>query len=311
MKSNFIRARILAPACFCLWIPAGATMAQAASARSPSPRPTEHVCAAALARTGELTSASTQEEITDALARASGCVPELGRGIANTMTAVRESRDTVLVWHAFQGAISGRDTAIMRAASSIARDPVASNVARTLSLMALYASLGGRQSTLLAFSAQPRGTSVCSLPVTTDNVKPMVLTPLPPDAPELARDAAWTVQRDPDAAAALISASYCVLEAWRSVRKLPSQHNWLFTPGGITAEYVCGTKFNVRNAYPVPVAPQMQIGSSSRYQIYLVGAPGSDEPSVTEVDIRKPGALTLFLDGEFLSVTENGGTPCR
>jgi hypothetical protein len=244
-----------------------------------------------------------------ALGELRGCEPEYGRGVAAAMSAERTTDDSAS--GAFVTAMYLPHPAITRAAADIARDPSASELARLLSFMVFYSHFREVQVPFVELGNQPRGTPGCIHSIRTDMVRPRDLAPLPPDAPEQARDAALAVQRDPASSAALVGVSYCVLEAWRQARHLPSQHNWLFTPGGIAAEYVCGTTFNVRNSYPVPVAPQMEIGSSRRYEIHLVAAPSVDEPSATEVDIRKPGALTLFLDGEFLSVTENRGTPCR
>ena len=251
---------------------------------------------------------STVNDVRRALGKLRGCEPEYGRGVAAAMSAEHTTRDSAS--GVFVTAMHLRHPAITRAAADIARDPSASELARLLSLMVFYSHFREVQVSFEDLANQPRGTPGCIHSFRTDMIRPRDLAPLPPDAPEQARDAAMAVQRDPASSAALIGASYCVLEAWRQVRHLPSQHNWLFTPGGITAEYVCGTKFNVRNSYPVPVAPQMEIGTSTRYNLLLPGAPDADQPSVTEVDIRKPGALTLFLDGEFLSVTENRGTPC-
>lgn len=310
MSTSSLPSRMASVVFTLMLLPAVAPLAQALPRRLDIPRPPDSVCATALARAEALSSSSTRSEIDRSFARLSGCKPEYGRGVAAAMTAVRATRDTTLAAAAFISAIRQKDAAIARAAAEIARDPSASEVVRTLSLMALYSHLVERQTSLAAFSDQPRGAAGCIYPISTGNVKPVELTPLPPDAPEQARDAAWAVQRDPAASAALIGASYCVLEAWRKVRNLPSQSNWLFTPGAITAEYLCGTKFRVLNADPAPVTLQWHVGSSALNPMFLAAAPAGAQHSSEVVTVPRPGPLTLYFDGELVSTTENRGTAC-
>lgn len=311
MSMNSVPSRTSGIVLTLMLLPAAASLAQASPRRLDTPRPPDSVCTASLARAEALSSASTRSEIDRSIARLSGCRRELGRGVAAAMAAVRAIRDTSLAAAPFSRAIHYRDAAIARAAADVARDPGASDVVRTLSLMALHSQFVSTNLSLAEFSSQPRGAAGCMYPFTTDNPVPVELTPLPPDAPEWARDAALAVQRDPASSASLIGASYCVLEAWRKVRNLPSQYNWLFTPGAITAEYLCDSKFRVLNADPVPVTPQWRVGSSPLGTMQLAAAPGSAQHSSREVRFLTSGPLTLFLDGELISTTENRGIACQ
>ena len=128
------------------------TSAQSQSGRGFPPRPAGNACEERLQRVRTVATPSVKREaLVAALTPLYACRPELGRGIATSIVAVRATTDPALARTAFDGALVYRDSAIVRAAAEVARDRSASELARALGFLSLYTTLatpGGYQPSL-------------------------------------------------------------------------------------------------------------------------------------------------------------------
>jgi hypothetical protein len=118
-----------------------------------------------------------------------------------------------------------------------------------------------------------------------------------------------SIQQDGSSSPAVLSASYCLLEAWRQSSGLPLNAHWSLSASNITVEYVCGNRFRLRNLHPVPVRLQWSVGSLPRRSIELASATveGAGERTV---DVGMGGDVLLFLDGSLVATRPNLGVSC-
>lgn len=218
------------------------------------PRPDDPACANALAAVATVSPAVPYDSLGKLYARLNGCRPEYGRGVGLAMRNLQSSTDTQLVVTAVSPAAI-IDSAIFSAARDLAANPNASGLMRFFGLHVLYhyVERNGFPSSD-SFAAQRRGAPGCTTGISTDSPSPALFgdfTPLPVSAASDARAVAMGIQQDPSSTPDLLSASYCVLEAWRAKSARPSNPHWLFSTNDISVEYVCGNRYRLRNAHPV------------------------------------------------------------
>ena len=150
--------------------------------------------------------------------------PELGRGIAASIVAVRATTDSALALMAFgSGAFIYRDSAIVRAAAQVAADRAASELVRVLGFYSLYRTFAAHGSgpDLREFTAQPPTAERCSfITVGTDTGQAVELTPRSATLIASVGEVARVVQQDPNESRGLRSAATCVLGVWRSATGL-------------------------------------------------------------------------------------------
>jgi hypothetical protein len=277
------------------------------------PRPAEPACEQRLNAALSLTPAVTRDSLKAVLAPLYACVPEVGRGIASAAVSFRGTGDTATAMIIFQAAAAYRDTAILRASRRIAADASASDLMRVSAVRALLSYVSPAhvahirelvQNSLGARSCSSESAAYQS----TDVVQ---LSPVSPSAGQEARDVARTILANGSAPAAVRSAAYCVVEAWREVAKLPSNAYWLFSAQQVTAENVCGTRYRLRNMHPVPITLQYGVPTVPRKGRITLPAPPAGA-SFSEVTVNAPGSgtLTVYLDGLPLKTVPNDASAC-
>lgn len=197
------------------------TTAQSQSGRGFWPRPAGTVCEERLQRVHAIATPSvTREALGSALTPLYACRPELGRGIAESIVALRATTDSTLARTAFDGAFVYRDSAIVRAAVEVARDRSASELMRALGFLSLYTTLatpGGYQPSLKELTSQPLTEERCAFGLATDTAEPVELTPRSAAVIASVGDMAKSVQGDPNESRAIRSAATCVLGVSRGV----------------------------------------------------------------------------------------------
>ena len=196
------------------------TTAQSQSGRGFPPRPAGNACEERLQRVRTAATPSVKREtLGAALTPLYACRPELGRGIAASIVAVRATTDSSLARTAFDGAFVYRDSAIVRAAADVARDRSASELMRALGFLSLYTTLapaGAYPPSLEQLTSQPLTSERCAFGLATDTGAPVELTPRSAGLIASVGDMAQSVQSDPNESRALRSAATCVLGVWRA-----------------------------------------------------------------------------------------------
>jgi hypothetical protein len=205
------------------------------------------------------------------------------------------------------------DSAIFAAVRDVAASVTANESARVLSLMTLYHYLDRAHQPLYdGFASQVRGAVACSDGGGSDKVVSIIAgdySPLPANAPSEARGVAIAIQQQVGASPVLLSASYCLLEAWRQISSLPSNAHWVFNTANLTVDYLCGNRFRIRNQHPLPIALQWQVASLPRKTVLV--PPGTAQgPGERLFDVGLTGSLLIFLDGDLIFTQPNGGTTC-
>jgi hypothetical protein len=135
-------------------------------------------------------------------------------------------------------------------------------------------------------------------------------TPLPSSAADDARAVAVAIQRNPGSSPALLSASYCVLEAWRAAAGRPSNAHWLFSPANLSVDYVCGNRFRLRSQHPLPVNLQWQVDPLPIRLVIVDAKPSHAQYSERELDVGLAGDLEIYLDGDLIFTRPNLGSAC-
>lgn len=76
--------------------------------------------------------------------------------------------------------------------------------------------------------------------------------------------------------------------------------------------YVCGNRFQISNAYDVPITVTYRVAGSSEEGTAKVPAAPSEDPAVSEqsIETRTTGTVQIFLNGTALVARANGGVPC-
>jgi hypothetical protein len=277
------------------------------------PRPADPACGQRLNAALSLTPGLTRDSVEAVLAPLYACVPEIGPGIAAAAVAFRATSDTATAAIIFQAAATYRDTAIFRAARSVAVDASASDLMRVSAVRALLSYVSPAHvvsiSELARYSVGARS---CGLEAATDrSIATVQLSPVSPSATQEARDAARALLANPATPAAVRSAAYCVVEAWRDVAKLPSNAYWAFDPLQVSAENVCGTRYRLRNMHPVPIALQYGVPTSqAKGRITLPPPPAGASFSEVTFNGLGPGTMTVYLDGAPLKTVPNAAGPC-
>jgi hypothetical protein len=278
------------------------------------PRPADPACGQRLNAALSLTPGLTRDSVEAVLAPLYACVPEIGPGIAAAAVALRATSDTATAMIIFQAAAAYRDTAIFRVSRSLAVDASASNVMRVSAMRALlsYVSpahvVGIQELARYSVGARSCGgfETAADRPTSVEQ-----LSPVSPSAAQEARDAARTVLANGATPAAVGSAAYCVMEAWRAVAKLPSNAYWGFDPLQVSAENVCGTRYRLRNMHPVPIALQYGVPTApAKGRITLAAPPNGASFSEFTLDAPGSGTLTLYLDGLPLKTVPNAAGAC-
>ena len=193
--------------------------AQFQSGRGFPPRPAGTACEERLQRVRTVATPSVKREaLFAALTPLHACRPELGRGIATSIVAVRATTDSALAITAFDGAFVYRDSAIARAAAEVARDRSASELVRALGFLSLYTTLTphGYRPSLAELTAQPLTVERCAFGVATDAGDAVELTPIGAGLISSLGDVARSVHADPNESRLLRSAATCVLGVWRA-----------------------------------------------------------------------------------------------
>jgi hypothetical protein len=277
------------------------------------PRPDDPTCANALAAVASVTPAVAHDSLGSLYARLSGCRPEYGRAVALAMRNLQSSTDTQLVVTAISPAPI-IDSAIFSAARDLAANPNASGLVRFFSLHVLYQYVerNGFPSPD-SFAAQRRGAHGCATAISTDSPSSIFVgefSPLPASAASDARAVAMSIQKDPASTPELLSASYCVLEAWRAKAAIPSNPHWLFSTNDISVEYVCGNRYRLRNAHPVELNLQWEVAPLPIRLVSLAPKPSQEAYSERLLDVGLNGDLKIYLDGDLIFTRPNLATPC-
>lgn len=193
--------------------------AQSQSGRGFPPRPAGTACEERLQRVRTVATPSVKRDaLFAALTPLHACRPELGGGIAASIVAVRATTDSALAITAFDGAFVYRDSAIVRAAADVARDPSASELVRALGFLSLYTTLtpGGYRPSLKELTTQPLTVERCAFGVATDAGDAVELTPISAGLIASVSEVARSVHADPNESRSLRSAATCVLGVWRA-----------------------------------------------------------------------------------------------
>jgi hypothetical protein len=205
------------------------------------------------------------------------------------------------------------DSAAFAAARDVAASGGSTEVARGLALLTLFRYLDReRYPTYARFTSQVRGVVACAHGSKSDISKSEIAgdyTPLPSNAASQSRAVAVAIQQEAGASPSLQSASYCVLEAWRKVNALPSNAHWVFTTANLSVTYVCGNRFRIQNQHTLPIALQWQVDSLPRKTV-LIPESTAQGPGERLLEAGLNGALLIFLDGEVIITTQNGGSSC-
>ncbi len=276
-------------------------------------RPNDPACAHALAAVASVSPEVPHDSLGRLYARLNGCRPEYGRAVGLAMRSLQSSTDTQLVVTAVSPAAI-IDSAIFSAARDLAANPNASGLMRFFSLHVLYhyVDRNGIPSPD-SFAAQRRGAPGCAIGISTDSPSPILsgeFTPLPASAASDARAVAMGIQRDPTSAPELLSASYCVLEAWRAKTARPSNSHRLFSTRDLTVEYVCGNRYRLRNAHPVELNLQWEVAPLPIRLVSLAPTPSQAAYSERLLDVGLNGELKIYLDGDLIFTRPNLATPC-
>lgn len=277
------------------------------------PRPADPACEQRLDAALSLTPAVTRDSLLAVLSRLYACVPEIGPGIAAAALAFRATSDTATAMTIFHGAARYRDTAVFRASRSIAADPAASDLMRVSAIRALLSYVSRAHVTSIRELAQYSvGARSCNFESAGYRSTAFVeVSQVSPSAAQEARDAARTILANAAAPAAVRSAAYCVVEAWREVAKLPSNAYWTFDPLQVSAENVCGSRYRLRNMHPVPIALQYGVPSvAAKGRITLPAPPAGASFSEVTLDAPGSGTLTLYLDGAPFKTVPNTTSVC-
>jgi hypothetical protein len=138
---------------------------------------------------------------------------ELGQGLAALMVGLRTTTDSMLAHTVFTGAFNYRDSALVRAAVTIAVSRDASELMRVLSFLSLYKLLAPPNVAVgfKEFLTQPLDIPSCAFASMTDAGTPAELTPRPPELMASIRVVAASVRNDSTEAYGLRSAATCVL----------------------------------------------------------------------------------------------------
>lgn len=276
-------------------------------------RPNDPACANALAAVATVSPTVPYDSLGKLYARLNGCRPEYGRGVGLAMRNLQSSTDTQLVVTAVSPAAI-IDSAIFSAARDLAANPNASGLMRFFSLHVLYhyVDRNGFPSPDF-FASQRRGAPGCTTGISTDSPSPALFgdfTPLPVSAASDARAVAMGIQQNPSSTPDLLSASYCVLEAWRAKAARPSNPHWLFSTNDITVEYVCGNRYRLRNAHPVELHLQWEVAPLPIRLVSLAPKPSQGAYSERLLDVGLNGELRIYLDGDLIFTRPNLATPC-
>ena len=277
------------------------------------PRPLDPACQDALAAAALATAATPPDSLKFMLVRVSPCHPEFGRAVGLLMRAVSTAGTDEQVSIAYAFTEPMVDSAAFAAARDVAASGGSTEVARGLALLTLFRYLDRERYPAYArFTSQVRGSVSCAAGSTSDVSKSEIAgdyTPLPSNAAAESRAVAVAIQQNAGASPALQSASYCVLEAWRKVSALPSNAHWAFTTASLSVTYVCGNRFRILNQHTLPIALQWQVGSLPRKTV-LIPPSTAQGPGERLLDVGLNGALSVFLDGDVIFTTPNGGSSC-
>jgi hypothetical protein len=205
------------------------------------------------------------------------------------------------------------DSAAFAAARDVAASGASTELARGHALLTLFRYLDRETYPSYArFTSQGRGAVSCAAGSTSDVSKREIAgdyTPLPSNSAAESRAVAEAIQQTAGASPALQSASYCVLEAWRKVNALPSNAHWAFTTASLSVTYVCGNRFRIQNQHTLPIALQWQVDSLPRKTVQIPPSTARG-PGERLLDAGLRGALAVFLDGDGIFTTPNGGGSC-
>lgn len=277
------------------------------------PRPPTPACQDALAAASLATAATPPDSIKFILVRVSPCHPEFGRAVGVLMRAFSTTGTDEQVSIAYAFTEPMVDSAAFAAARDVAASSSSTEVARGLALLTLFRYIDReRYPTYAQFTSRVRGAAACAPGSTSDVSKSGITgdyTPLPSNTAAESRAIAVAIQQDAGASPALQSASYCVLEAWRKVNALPSNAHWAFTSASLSVTYVCGNRFRIQNQHPLPIALQWQVASLPRKTV-LIAPNTAQGPGERLFDVGLNGPLSVFLDGDVIFTTPNGGSSC-
>jgi hypothetical protein len=206
------------------------------------------------------------------------------------------------------------DSAIFSAARELATNPNASGLVRFFSLHVLYQYVErGSIPIPASFAAQRRGAYGCATAIETDPPASILggeFSPLPASTASDARAVAMSIQQDPASTPELLSASYCVLEAWRAKVARPSNPHWLFSTSDLAVDYVCGNRYRLRNAHPVEVNLQWEVAPLPIRLVSLAPKPSQAAYSERMLDVGVRGELKVYLDGDLILTRPNLATRC-
>jgi hypothetical protein len=276
-------------------------------------RPADPACANSLSAVGAVVPGISYDSLAALLSALAGCNPELGQGIARAARNLASVND-LNVGSVVFGTAPLVDSAVFAASRDVALSGSASVLMRVLGVRTLFYYVErGRTPSYGDIVALPRGVTGCSFPAPSD-IPPLVtvgdFTPLPPDANSQIRDVARAIQGDGAADANLLSASYCVLEAWRARTGRPGNPHWPFSASQLTVDYVCGNRFRIRNTRPAETVLEWNVGELPLKRV-AIAQPGTGETYGERLlDASAAGDLKLYYDGDLAITRQNLGTLC-
>jgi len=242
-----------------------------------------------------------------ATALVASCGREAVQAYATALRRQRTSASTEALDPVFATPVL--DSAVFNAALELASDGTATLGPRVLALGVLLQHV--------VRSDQPGSSSLASIAegdvcaVATVALGRPPQGNLPADALELVRHAARGIERNASEPLAVRSAANCVMNAWRSVRRLPMQALHPATTYGFSLHGVCGRTFGLRSTSPVTFDLEVRVDGAGDVLPLVSRARASGESSA-EVRFVAPGtgAVEILLDGEGVARAGPSATAC-
>jgi hypothetical protein len=255
---------------------------------------------------GSLAAADSQNL---ALLKASSC----GTDGVNALAAAwrRRSTQTSNYGNFFAG-VSVADTALMNAALDIATDGAASAGPRSAALAVLYGYVTNRPVSNFNAYAELSDGDVCG-----GGADPWPATGwygynnLPANALATVRSRVGSLERDALQPAVVRVGANCVMNAWRTSQQLPTEPV-MTTNAPLQLEYVCQTRFRVKNSVPFAVKGQYRIGGNGTLITFAVQpAPAAGSTGYAVFDTHAPNTpVSLFFDGQPVNTAYPTTTAC-
>jgi hypothetical protein len=194
------------------------------------PRPPDPACANALGAIPQTAVGLAPDSLKVLIAQVAPCRPELGVALGKIIRGVSTGGSEEQVAVAFSYSPPLVDSALFSAARDVAASSASGELARVSALIMMTYVLD-RETVLSSESitSHPRGATVCASARDSDLSHTDIAgdyTPLPPDVALQAHSVAMSIQQDGSSSPAVLSASYCLLEAWRQSSGLPLNAHW-------------------------------------------------------------------------------------